>query len=471
MTDGAACLLSSHLSSASLSSSLRPVLESAFMRLTSRDPSQAWTSGQWMTERKGGSDISGTETLAKKADSLLQSTGIDGSPLGPYSISGFKWFSSATDANMAVLLARTHSGRLSAFYAPMRRTSPRNSTEIELNGVTIQRLKSKLGTRTLPTAELVLNDMRGYMIGQEGDGVREISTLLNITRIHNTVTAMGYWGRGLAISRAFARVRIVGGRPLTDIPAHVATMASQHVEYRGWMHLTFFTALLLGISEQPRTPHPSHPSPAPNTALAKIQPSHSEAKILLRVLTPIIKALTAKASIAGLAECMESLGGIGYLENEDVGFNVARLFRDANVLSIWEGTTDILASDMLRVLKGKQSAEVLRALEAWLQRVAGPETTGLRERWWRWIMNVRGAGLEELQVGGREVMLELGRMLAGVLLFVDAERDGDEVAAEIARRWTGSSGISTDWKEKVKWDKRIVFGDGDGGHGAAISKL
>lgn len=471
MTDGAASLFSRHLYSTSLSPSLRPVLESAFKRLISRDPSQAWTSGQWMTERKGGSDISGTETLAREADSPLQSTGVDGSPLGTYSISGFKWFSSATDANMAVLLARTHSGRLSAFYAPMRRTNPSNSAEAELNGVTIQRLKSKLGTRTLPTAELVLNDMRGYLIGQEGDGVREISTLLNITRIHNTVTAMGFWGRGLAISRAFARVRIIGGRQLTDTPAHVATMASQHVEYRGWMHLTFFTILLLGISEQSATSSPSHLSPSPNTPLAKIQPSHSEAKVLLRVLTPIIKGLTAKASIAGLAECMESLGGIGYLENEDMEFNIARLFRDANVLSIWEGTTDIMASDMLRVLKGKQGAEVLQVLESWLHRVAGPEATSLRERWWRWVMRIKGSGLEELQVVGREAMLELGTILAGILLFVDAERDGDEVAAETARRWMGTVGPSTEWREKVKWDKRIVFGDGEGGHGVATSKL
>ena len=473
MTDGAASLLSRHLSSTSLSPSIRPVLESAFKRLTSRDPSLAWTSGQWMTERTGGSDISGTESLAKEADSPLQSTGVDGSPLGPYSISGFKWFSSATDANMAVLLARTHSGRLSAFYAPMRRTSPSNPAEVELNGVTIQRLKSKLGTRAVPTAELVLNDMRGYLLGQEGNGVREISTLLNITRIHNTIGAMGFWGRGLAISRAFARVRMVGGRHLTEIPAHVATMASQHVEYRGWMHLTFFTVLLLGVSEQPpiSSSSPSHPSPAPGTPLSKLQPSHSDAKILLRLLTPIIKALTAKASIAGLAECMESLGGVGYLENEDMEFNIARLFRDANVLSIWEGTTDIMATDMLRVLKGKQGAEVLRVLEAWLQQVAGPETTSLQERWWRWVMRIRGAGLEELQVVGREVMLELGRILAGVLLFVDAERDGDEVAAEVARRWTGGAGTSMDWRDKVRWDKRIVFDDDGGGHGVATSKL
>jgi alkylation response protein AidB-like acyl-CoA dehydrogenase len=429
-----------------------------------------------MTERKGGSDVSGTETIAKEVNNNLQSTGIDGSPLGPFSISGFKWFSSATDANMAILLARTHSGRLSAFYAPMRRTSPSNPAETELNGVSIQRLKSKLGTRTLPTAELVLNDMRGYLLGQEGDGVREITTLMNITRIHNTGTAMGYWGRGLAISRAFSRVRVVGHRRLTDIPAHVATMASQHVEYRGWMHITFFTVLCLGISEQPPSPS-STSAQRENKSLSLIQPSPSDAKLLLRVLTPIIKGLTAKATIAGLAECMESCGGIGYLENEDMEFNIARLFRDANVLSIWEGTTDIMAHDVLRVLKGRLGAEVLEVLDRWLGLVAGSSSfsgmEGLQARWRKLQAWVEGAGLEELQVGGREVMLELGRIIAAVLLFVDAERDGDEVAAEVARRWAAlgcGSDTAATWKEKVIWDRRIVFGQ-DGGRQSAISKL
>lgn len=63
---------------------------------------------------------------------------------------------------------------------------------------------------------------------------------------------------------------------------------------------------------------------------------------LLRLLTPAVKGITAKKAIAGLAECMESLGGVGYLENEDMQFNIARLYRDANVLSIWEGTTDMM---------------------------------------------------------------------------------------------------------------------------------
>ncbi|OBT91975.1 hypothetical protein VE01_09961 [Pseudogymnoascus verrucosus] len=463
MTDGAASLLLRHLKSNSLPASVRPILDSAFKCLISRDPAKAWTSGQWMTERKGGSDVSGTETIAVMADSPLKnSRGVDGSDLGPYSISGFKWFSSATDSNMSILLARSPNGNVSAFYAPMRRTVPWTTDgQTELNGIHIQRLKSKLGTRAVPTAELELKDMRGYLLGTEGQGIREIAVMLNITRVHNSVTALGFWGRGLAISKAFARVRNIGGKRLVHIPAHVMTMAEQEVEYRGYMQLTFFTVLLLGISEQGSSNASSERAPAmAHGSLAKITPSFEDARLLLRVLTPVIKSLTAKAAIAGLSECMESLGGVGYLENDEMQFNIARLFRDASVLSIWEGTTDVMAMDMVKVLKGHSGVDVLKVLETWL--MAAGDAAAHRE-WVRWAGKVKSEGLEELKVQGRQIMRELGKLIAGVLLQVDAERDGDEVAKEVSRRWICKSVNRTrgSWQSRCMWDRKIVFGSSD----------
>lgn len=271
MTDGAARLLSRHLGKTS-STEEKKVFRTAYEHLVSRDPAIAWTSGQWMTERIGGSDVRNTETVATyspiSTSSGTESTDIDGTPLGPWSINGFKWFSSATDANMAILLAKTPDGGVSAFYAPMRRTVPHDHNAegpptTELNGIAIQRLKSKLGTRALPTAELTLQDTRAYLLGTQGQGIKEISTILNITRIHTAVTAVGLWARGLAISRAFARVRRVQGNLLMDVTAHVHTMASQHIEYRAHMHMTFFVIGLLGLSEHPpsvvATPATRHP--------------------------------------------------------------------------------------------------------------------------------------------------------------------------------------------------------------------
>ena len=182
MTDGAAHVLKKELSAGLYDDQTRRVLQDALNRLTSRDPTKAWTSGQWMTERRGGSDVSGTETLAAFTGST-DVRNVDGYSLGPWRIDGFKWFSSATDCDMTILLARTSKG-LSCFFAPTRRLSANGA--LEMNGIRIQRLKSKMGTRPLPTAELEIEGMRAYLLGEEGKGVNVISGMLNITRVCNS---------------------------------------------------------------------------------------------------------------------------------------------------------------------------------------------------------------------------------------------------------------------------------------------
>jgi alkylation response protein AidB-like acyl-CoA dehydrogenase len=219
MTDGAARLLSRHLAPPRPQSqfqslttpdyvvptmsereleaeSARRVFKRAFNRLTSRYPTVRWTSGQWMTERPGGSDVSRSETTATYVPFAGPQADKPENELGPWVINGYKFFSSATDADMTILLARTQgSKKLSAFYAPMRLPNG------DRNGVRIVRLKKKLGTRALPTAELELKGMRAWLIGDEGDGIREISTILNITRIHNSVSAVSFMRRALAMAK------------------------------------------------------------------------------------------------------------------------------------------------------------------------------------------------------------------------------------------------------------------------------
>lgn len=471
MTDGAARLLSRHVSKAES-------LRLPYGNLVSREPSKAWTSGQWMTERVGGSDVRNTETLATYSPALSTADNIaikdaHGAPLGPWLLNGFKWFSSATDANMAIILANTGEG-ISAFYAPTWRTAPQASAAAgspsrELNGVTIQRLKSKLGTKALPTAELVLEDTRAWLIGRPGQGIKEMSTILNITRVHNAVTACGLFGRGLAISRAFARVRKVHGKWLTEVTPHMRTMSKQHVEYRANMLLTYFVVALLGIAEQGPRLADSQASCGP------LVPEEPIASLLLRILTPVVKALTAKAAIVGLAECMESLGGVGYLDSSsplDIGTNIARLYRDANVLSIWEGTTDVMADDMIRVLKGNAGKDVLAALDMWINaRISSWEPySNLRRRvgsggvWLAWLSlahDIQTRHLEQLRRDAREIMERLGWVVSAILLVTDASRDHDAVSTEIARRFVTkerSTNASANWADAVEWDRRIVHG-------------
>jgi hypothetical protein len=117
----------------------------------------------------------------------------------------------------------------------------------ELNGIQIQRLKQKLSTRT-PTAELELKGVRAYMIGEEGRGTTEIAIVLNIARIHNAIlSAFGAVG---CISRAFARCRKVGQKPLHSKASYVRTLAKMHAGYRENMLFTFFVSALLGVVEQ-----------------------------------------------------------------------------------------------------------------------------------------------------------------------------------------------------------------------------
>jgi alkylation response protein AidB-like acyl-CoA dehydrogenase len=479
MQDGAARLLSLHLPrrDIELGDTERQVFARAFTHLIGRGV-EAWTSGQWMTERQGGSDVRNTETLATYTPTFStdESTAdTDGLPLGPWIIDGFKWFSSATDSSMTIILAKTPSGALSAFYAPIKRRTPapRNSEpETELNGITIHSLKSKLGTRPLPTAELVLKGTRAYLIGAPGAGIKTISTILNITRVYNSISALGNWARGLAVSRAFARVRRVNGKLLTAIPSHVAELAKQHIEFRGMSHLGFFCVAVLGISEattkgSSRATAQPNPSTSPTAAAERLGLIEADALLLLRLLTPLAKALTARAAIAGLAECMESLGGVGYLENEDVALNIARLYRDTNVLSIWEGTTNVMAEDCVRVLKGRAGAGVVAAVTRWVEgRVGlwegemgeyGKEVKGFWEDLRR---AVEGKSADELKVRGRDIMADLAWVFITVLLAEDARRDEDAVAMEVAKRWIRRRVPVTDqgWREGVEWDRRIVFG-------------
>lgn len=431
MTDGAATLLSKHLEDPEGGDIFRQVRD----RLISSDLAVAWTSGQWMTERRGGSDVSGTETVAERLEDPSEGQDAHGMHLGPWSISGFKWFSSATDADCSVMLAQTEKG-LSAFYAPLRRK--KTTSEVETNGVRIQRLKNKMGTKALPTAELELVGTRGYLIGTEGRGINEVASILNTTRLHTAVAALSYWARGLAVSRAYARVRMVSrGKLLASVPAHTSWMAREHVKYRAAMHLTFFVASLLGCLEQGL-------EVTVKTAAQAIMPTaKEETEALLRLLTPLMKARVSLASSHGVRACMESLGGLGYLENDDAMLNVARLYRDCAVQSIWEGTTNVMADDVVRVAKGKTGHQTLKALESWLRAVlsltqdhelareASEVTVGLETL----LQEVTSSDADRLRTNGWTLLEHLEGVICGALLIADAARDDNPIAIESARRW------------------------------------
>ena len=194
---------------------------------------------------------------------------------------------------------------------------------------------------------------------------------------------------------------------------------------------------------------------------------------LSRLLTPALKALTAKASISGLQECIEALGGVGYLDNEESQhINVSRLYRDANVLSIWEGTTNVLGTDFVKILKGRNGEKTLRALNSWVKSAlfeTGPsksviaiEKQGIISNLRDFQHDIEAKGIDELTVNARGLMERFAVVVSGTLMVVDAESDGDPVSLELFKRFAKVGGFrdssERDWKAEVEWDSKIVFG-------------
>jgi alkylation response protein AidB-like acyl-CoA dehydrogenase len=405
-----------------------------------------------MTERIGGSDVSRSETVATYSPLPKDAPLCDpdeGIPLGPWSIDGFKWFSSATDSNMTILLAQTPKG-LSAFYAPMRRHNPSLVVSAtgtvggtELNGVTISRLKNKMGTKSLPTAELELRGMRGWLLGKEGEGIKEISTILTITRVRSAISALGHLSRGLTIARAYSEVREVGaGRGkrmrLVDSALHMRTLADMTVEHHAMMLLTFYSSYLLGLEEHPSSTR------APPPAVAVLTPPPNLIAPLLRVVTPLLKAYVTKQVVPLLYACMESLGGVGYLENsESEHVNIARLFRDACVLNIWEGTTDVLGTDLIRALKHpKGGSDSIKGLNlVFLSRERDAKGDLIAEQWEALKVQLETSTQEDLLHHARDVMWKLAELLMAVLFTLDVKSSDGPVARAMCQRYFASRGI------------------------------
>lgn len=370
MTDGAARTL--------LGSDNGDLVERALPHLTSREPGQFWTSGQWMTELTGGSDVGQTETVARYEN-------------GQWRLYGRKWFTSATTSQMALTLARPEGNGpggkgLALFYIEPRDAQGR------LQGIEVNRLKDKLGTRKVPTAELLLKGAPAQLVLGTSDGVRNIAPMLNVTRTWNSVSAMGLMRRGLSLAWDYASRRQAFGAPLIDKPLHRDTLEQLEAEFAGAFYLTFEGVHLLGKQEAGEL--------------------SESGQALLRALTPVIKLTTAKQAVAVLSEVLECFGGAGYVE--DTGLPM--LLRDAQVLPIWEGTTNVLSLDTLRVLAQPDQARVI--LQQMLDWGQGIDSSAVRQarqtlvQAFEWLVATQAHDPGQAEAGARRFALTLGRSLS-----------------------------------------------------------
>jgi acyl-CoA dehydrogenase len=407
MTDAAARVLLDHAEA--------DVRDRVASRLTARG-ADAWTSGQWMTEREGGSDVGRTATRARK--------GAD----GRWRLYGTKWFTSATTADCALTLARPEgapegSGALALFLVELR--DPETGATQIGDTILVNRLKDKLGTKALPTAELTLEGALATPIGDPwaGRGLKKISGMLNVTRAHNAVGAESAMRRGVDLAVSYAQARESFGRRLIDLPLHRETLATLAVEAEAAFALALRVMQLTGRVEQ---------------GLATDVETRA-----WRALLPVAKLLTGKDVVAHASEVLESFGGAGYIE--DTGLPV--LLRNAQVLSIWEGTTNVLSLDVLRAaVKEDALTGLLEDLAARLEDAEAPSldeplrlVAAERDALAAQALSWAGTDPELVQAGMRSFALRLGRVYTAALLLEHAAyrlaKHSDDRAAIVARRY------------------------------------
>ena len=298
----------------------------------------AVTIGLGMTERQGGTDVRPTTTRAEPEG--------EGGPGAAYRLSGHKWFMSAPMCDAFLVLAQAPGG-LSCFLLPRFRPDD------TVNGLRFQRLKDKLGNRSNASCEVGFHNAHAVLMSEEGDGVATILEMVTYTRLDCVVASAGLIRRAVAEALHHCRQRKVHGRLLSEQPVMAGVLADLALEVEAATALAFRLARSFDRASDPR------------------------AAAWRRLMTPVTKYWVCKVASAVVGEAMECMGGDGYVEDG----GMPRLYREAPVNSIWEGSGNVMALDVLRVLEKEpdavemvlddldQAASSDTHLEAALQRV------------------------------------------------------------------------------------------------------
>jgi len=286
-------------------------------RLTATDDTLL-QGAMFMTEKTGGSDLARVETRAEP----------DGQA---WRLHGQKWFCSNVDAGLILTIARTSeepgTRGLSLFLVPAEVDGARNAFRIE-------RLKDKLGVTSMPTGEVEYDGALGWLVEEPGQGIRAAAELFNLSRIYNAVASVAGAKRALREALAWTREREAFGAPVARQPLAMQDLARLTVELEADVALTFEAAAFLDRVDAGGDDHDRR---------------------MLRILTPLAKLITGKFAVRAASEAIELLGGNGYIED----FDTPRLLRDAQVLPIWEGATNVLVLDALRSMRKERTLEAL----------------------------------------------------------------------------------------------------------------
>ncbi|WP_254861594.1 acyl-CoA dehydrogenase family protein [Halovivax gelatinilyticus] len=358
--------------------------------LVSREYDELIEGAMFLTEEQGGSDVGAIETEA-----------VYDEESGYWRLSGEKWFCSNIDAEGTLALARTPeapdgTAGLSMFLVPHADPDAGVLTKGDrygagssdpsgaaLNDQLYRRLKDKLGTISVPTGEVEFDGAKALLVGEEGEGFRQMAEMLNVERLANAAASCGIIGRALLESRIHAANREAFGSPIDEYPLMREDLVDMTVDHEAATAFTFDSAALLSRRERHERSRRSERDADraamsaaeaefgdEETAAALTGPTDpDDAYRLMRALIPIAKLRTGRMAVDTASYAMEIQGGNGYVSD----FVTHRLLRDAQVLPIWEGTENVLSLDLLRALDREAAHEpLLETIDERLQSVTHP---------------------------------------------------------------------------------------------------
>ncbi len=269
------------------------------------------TIGMGMTEKQGGTDVRANLTRADPGDD------------GMHRITGHKWFFSAPMSDAFLVLAQAEGG-LTCFLMP--RILPDGTT----NAIRLERLKDKLGNRSNASAEVEFHGASAWRVGTEGRGIATILEMVTLTRLDCAMASAGLMRGGFAEAVHHVRHRAAFGKKLIDQPLMQRVLADMALDLAGALALSLRLAEAFDMADD--------------------QPAEAA---YVRLMTPTVKYWVCKTAPAFLYEAMECLGGNGYVEES----TLPRLYREAPVNAIWEGSGNVMALDAVRALSSESVLE------------------------------------------------------------------------------------------------------------------
>lgn len=315
-------------------------LHDYFEGATARDYEDAMSAAMFLTEKQGGSDVGATETTATRAND------------GTWRLTGEKWFCSNLDADFIFTLARPPNAPdgtegLGMFLVP------RTTRDGTRNDYYFRRLKDKLGTISVPTGEVVFDDTEAYLLGDVENGFSYMTVMLNRSRLAVAAWSLGIAGRALLESKIHAANREAFGEPLEEKPLMRADLVAMTIDYEAATAVTYEAA----------------------RQFDRWARGNDEAFPLMRILLSTAKYRAARLGVEHASYATEILGGNGYIN----GFVTERLYRDAQVHPIWEGTSNMLCLDVVRAAtKEGSDAALIDLIDGWLDSVTDPTLESLR---------------------------------------------------------------------------------------------